>query len=103
MSNYTIFETVINGQLLPSLTQPAPDRIPQPGDEYEFTCPVSTRAGVTYQKGDLLKVLDRTSKAPNFELSSLGNLVVEGKFGTSVWATLESCIARHLLKLVSSK
>ena len=72
----------------------------KPGQVYEFLCDVSTRAGHTHEKGSLLIVQDSTTKTPHGEISQSGvNWVCETRYGTSVWATLEQCIARGLFRL----
>ena len=71
------------------------------GDVYEFLCNMSTRAGHTHPKGSLLHVHDRTTDTPHGEISESGyNWYCRTEIGISIWATLEQCIARGLLKRV---
>ena len=69
------------------------------GDVYCFMDDVYTRSNLVHNKGDLLLVLDSTLQTPHGEISESGvNWVCETRHSTSVWATLEQCIARGLLK-----
>ena len=92
--------------------QPPPKVIPnenfgvkvdvQSGDVYEFLCNMSTRAGHTHPRGSRLYVHDRTTDPSFGEISESGyNWYCRTDFGISVWATLESCISRRLLKKVA--
>ncbi len=78
----------------------APERLPQPGDIYEWTQPGRTLGDYDYRKGETMLVLERTGHAPFHRTSSLGNLLVRGPHGTSVWACFESAIVDGSLKLV---
>lgn len=70
------------------------------GEVYEFLFDVHTRGGLVHETGDLLEVLDSTQRAPYGEVSQSGvNWVCKTKYSTSIWATLEQCIARGLLRL----
>ena len=72
-----------------------------PGEVYEFLYNVSTRAGDRHLKGSQLTVVEKTTEFPHGEIGEAGhNWVCETQFGTSVWATLEQCIARDLFKRV---
>lgn len=82
---------------------PTPERAVEPGDIYEFTEQATTLASVSYTTGDTLEMLDRTAKAPHHLTSSLGNLVVRCKHGTSVWTNIEWLVAEGILKLKSVK
>ncbi len=72
----------------------------QSGDVYEFTSTISTRAGHLHPCGSLLYVHDHTQEAPHDEIGENGNWWCRTDFGLSIWATLEQCIARGLLKKV---
>jgi hypothetical protein len=85
--NYTI--TYDDGEIGLSSEVPAPERLPQPGDVYVFTCPAITLAGVSYNIGDKLEIIERTTEAPHFRRSSLGNIVVRCKHFISVWTNIE--------------
>ena len=78
---------------------PCPERLPQPGDVYEFTLPINTAGNCSYNIGDTLTILERTSEAPHLRLSSLGNLRVQCKYHVSVWTNIEWMIADGHLKL----
>jgi hypothetical protein len=101
MREYTITYddgiTKVSGQL------PAPERLPQPGDVYEFTKTVLTLANVRYGCGDRLEIIERTNEIPHYRLSSLGNLRVKCKFFTSVWTNIEAIVERGSLRLVDTK
>jgi hypothetical protein len=72
------------------------------GDAYVFQDDVSTRAGFVHPKGSLLFVHDRTGSAPHDEVGPRGhNWICRTQFDVSVWATLEHCIERGLLKRLS--
>ena len=79
---------------------PCPDRLPQPGDVYEFTTPVYTLGQVWYGVGERMTVIERTDDAPHHRKSSLGNLRIRGPNYTSVWTNFEATIARGWLRLV---
>lgn len=79
----------------------APERLAQPGDVYQVVSSFYTLGRVSYEPGDRLVVLERTNFAPHHRKSSLGNLLVKGKFSTSVWACLEMSIVNGWLKLVT--
>ena len=71
------------------------------GDTYEFLDNMITRAGHVHPKGSLLYVHDFTLKTPHDEISESGrNWICRTDFGISIWATLEQCISRRLLKKV---
>ena len=82
---------------------PAPDRLPQPGDVYEFTVCVRTLANITYLPGERLTIIGRTDFAPHKRKSSLGNLLVNCKYMTSVWTNIESMIAQGTINLVEDE
>jgi len=98
--NYTV--TYDDGQKTWSAEFPAPDRLPQAGDIYEFAVPVHTLARVSYNVGDLVKIVGRTDFAPHHRTSSLGNLIVCCKHfpNGSVWTNIELAIAEGNLKLI---
>ncbi len=81
---------------------PAPDRLAEPGDLYEFTRLVCTKSGREYRPGDRMHVLERTEMVPYGHKSSLGNLVLSGPYGTSVWSCFELGIVEGWVKLVGS-
>lgn len=69
------------------------------GETYVFQESVSTRAGFVHPKGSLLFVHDRTGHVPHGEIGPRGhNWLCRTQFDISVWATLEHCIERGLLK-----
>jgi hypothetical protein len=69
------------------------------GDTYVFTCDVSTRAGHMHPRGSLLYVHDATQSTPHNEIGPHGsNWICRTQFSVSVWATLEQCIERGLMK-----
>lgn len=71
------------------------------GDVYQFTTGVSTRAGHNHYPDTLLVVQARITGAPHGEIGPRGyNWQCISQYGSSVWATLESCIERGMLKLV---
>lgn len=71
------------------------------GDVYQFQMPVSTRAGVTYNHGDLLLVQKQTKDTPHGEIGPYGyNWLCVTHANTTVWATLESCIERGYLRRI---
>jgi hypothetical protein len=80
----------------------APERLPQSGDIYEWVRPARTLGGYSYDKGDLMTVVERTGHVPFYRTSSLGNLLVKGKHHTSVWTCFELCIAEGSLRLVGN-
>jgi hypothetical protein len=95
---YTI--TYDDGKVTESEEFYAPDRLPQPGDVYEFMFPVRPLANVQYRVGDTLEIVSRTMVAPHHRTSSLGNLYVRCKYMTSVWTNVELAIAEGNLKLI---
>ena len=97
MRKYTV--TYDDGKVKESAEFDCPDRLPEPGDVYEFTTPIWTLADVVYDVGDTLEIISRTTCVPHHRTSSLGNLLVRGKFGTSVWTNIELSIASGWLKL----
>jgi len=80
---------------------PAPERDVIPGDIYEFTREYSTLAGVIYNVGDQVEILDRTTQAPHRRASSQ-NFVVKCKHFTSVWSNIPWAVAEGRLIFVSS-
>lgn len=71
------------------------------GQTYIFTVPVSTRAGHTYWPGAELFVVEETQECPYDEIGASGhNWICRTQNGDSVWATLEQCISRGVLRLV---
>lgn len=77
-----------------------PARVPQCGDVYRLTFPISTLAKVSYKAGDLFTVLERTGFAPHHRTSSLGNLLIKCKHMTSVWTEFDHGVATGMFKLV---
>lgn len=98
MNQYTVLYD--DGVRKASIPHNLPDRLPQPGDVYEWARPGRTLGGFDYRKGELMTVLERTGHVPFHRKSSLGNLLVRGPHGTSVWTAFEHCIATGDLKLV---
>lgn len=73
------------------------------GDVYVFMTNCSTRAGHIHPKDSLLYVHDNTGATPHDEIGPHGtNWLCRTQFGVSVWATLEQCIERGILKRLSS-
>lgn len=72
------------------------------GDVYEvIVSGIRCRSGFTHNRGEVLEVLHETLAAPFDEIGPYGyNWWVKTKHDNSVWATLESCIERGLLKKV---
>lgn len=97
-NTYTI--TFDNGMIKETMQVPLPKRLPQPNDIYQFTVSVRTPRG-TYQIGNYIKILHRTNQAPHHLSSSLGNLLCECKYATSVWTGVEGAIVGGQLKLVT--
>jgi hypothetical protein len=85
---YTIY---MSGQK--SLEVPCPRTLPEAGDIFRFAVDLETPGGQTYQIGDELHLMKRTSDAPYGKLSSLGNWLVITKHGISVWSNIEWLIA----------
>jgi hypothetical protein len=77
-----------------------PERLAQCGDVYEWTRFGATLGGHEYRPGDKMVVLERTRFAPYRRVSELGNLLVQGPHGTSVWTAFDHCIATGDLKLI---
>jgi hypothetical protein len=89
-----------DGLLKHHIAHQRPERLPQCGDVYEWVRPGTTLGGWEYKVGDRMEVLERTGHAPHQRVSELGNLLVRGPHGTSVWTAFEHCIATGSLKLV---
>lgn len=71
------------------------------GDTYEWLHDVGTRSGTTMTRGSTIKVVAATQWTPHDEIGPTGcNWLCDAVNGRSVWATLEHCIARRLLKKV---
>jgi len=102
MTTYTITYHAPGSEVV-SGEAPLPNRAVELGDIYEFTRHATSLAGVSYVPGDTLEMLDRTAKAPHHRTSSLGNLIVRCKHGTSVWTCIEWLVAEGILKLKSFK
>ncbi len=81
----------------------APERLPQFGDIYKWTVPGRTLGGHTYHVGDTVMVLERTGQVPYHRTSSLGNLLIQGPYGTGVWTCFEDCVAKGNLELVENR
>lgn len=95
---YTV--TFDNGVRKVDIDHNRPERLPQPGDLYKWTRPACTFGAFEYRPGDKMMVVERTADAPFHRTSSLGNLLVRGPHGMSVWTAFEHCIAAGDLKLV---
>lgn len=79
----------------------APSRLPKPGDVYRVVAVIPGSSGIVYYPGDRLTIVGRTDRKCQFFSSSLGNLLVECRRSTSVWATIEMHIANGHLTLVN--
>jgi len=92
-AEYTKPHVVYNFRVLPSKVHS--------GDEYEFLYDMTTRAGHIHSKGSRIRVLDATTQAPYNEIGESGhNWICRTKYSVSVWATLEQCISRGLLRKI---
>lgn len=98
MEKYTV--EYDDGKVRRTFEFDAPERLPQPGDVYEFMTSIWTLANKYYKAGDRMTVIERTTDVPHFRKSSLGNLRVKCMYFTSVWTNFDSCIAEGILKLV---
>lgn len=98
MKQYTV--TYDDGVHKTAIPHDLPDRLPQPGDVYKWTRPGRTLGGFDYRKGEIMTVVERTGHAPFRRTSELGNLLVNGPHGTSVWTAFEHCIATGDVVLV---
>jgi len=90
---YTISAVNANG----SSQFPRPEILPQAGDVLMAEKLFRTKAGLVYQVGTRLRLIERTQDAPFGMLSSLGNWVVECPFQVSVWTNIELMIAEGTL------
>lgn len=73
------------------------------GDEYRWLECVSCRDGSVQHSGTILKVIKQTLLTPHDEVGPHGhNWLCDASNGRTVWATLESCIARGLLKKIEA-
>jgi hypothetical protein len=73
----------------------------QPNYVYEFACDMSSRSGVMYKAGDEIRVVEATQSTPHNEIGVSGcNWICETKHGRSVWATLEQCVSRGMLRQI---
>ena len=71
------------------------------GQVYEFVRDVSCRSGFVHPGGSFLHVVDSTKATPHGEIGPCGhNWVCKTQYDVSVWATLEHCIERGLLRKV---
>jgi hypothetical protein len=95
---YTV--TYDDGENQGAIELEAPERLPQPGDVYEWLRPCNTVGGHHYRTGERMTVVERTGHVPFHRTSSLGNLLVNGPYGTSVWTCFENSVADGWLKLV---
>ena len=76
--------------------------LPNPGDVYVLEFPIRTLAGVTYAKGDELKLVSMTEEAPFGFKSGLSNWIIECrhfKVGAdeSIWSNIWQMIDTGLL------
>lgn len=79
------------------------ERPVQAGDTYRFTYGMQTRTGQFYPKGTWIQVLRPTNETPAGEIGESGvNWVCRTNLGDSVWATLEQCLSRRVIQLVSA-
>jgi len=78
-----------------------PKPVVESGDVYEFQVQVLTRGGFVFKIGSKLRVMDRTNSTPHGEIGPYGyNWICDADNGTTVWATLEQCIERDLLRKI---
>ena len=75
-------------------------RLPQSGDKYVFTRRVVTLGNHRYHRGDTLVIMARGVESPWGWKSSLGALQVMGKYGVSVWTSIENMVYEQDLVLV---
>lgn len=69
------------------------------GDVYVFVSMVLTRGGHIFRVGERLTVVEPTGQTPYGEIGPDGvNWHCQASNGYTVWATLEQCIARGLLR-----
>lgn len=80
-----------------------PERLPEAGDIYKAKEPFATLAKHEYLIGDLFTVVGRTDEAPHHRKSSLGNLRVSTKYGTSVWTNFDSMVAEGRVELAVAR
>lgn len=78
-----------------------PERLAEAGDVYEATEHFYTLGGAQYFPGDRFYVLERTQLAPFHRTSSVGNLLIQGKTKTSVWAEFDAGIAQGRFRLIT--
>lgn len=78
-------------------------RLPVAGDVYVFNVPVLSFAGVLYEPGDQLKIIERTTEQPHGRLNTLGNLRVRCKALTSVWTNIELMLDDGVIRLVERR
>ena len=72
----------------------------RPLDMYVFQCDVYCRDGSILSKGSRLTVILPTHEVPYGEIGPRGvNWICDAENGRTIWATLEQCISRGLLKL----
>lgn len=90
-----------DGQQRFKLEFPCPSRLPQEGDVYAATIPFGTVGRIAYAIGDRFAVMGRTQQVPHCRVSSIGNLLVLCKGGTSVWTEFDAGVARGTLVLVA--
>ena len=79
-----------------------PERMPKPGDVYEFKFHVRTIGSDMYVPGDTIELIEKTHDAPQGYLCSAGNCRVKSKYGTSVWSSIQHLIHWENIALISS-
>jgi hypothetical protein len=99
MKNKTYTVTVTHHDQVFLVPHELSERLPQPGDVYEWTQAGRT-LGRDYRAGERMLVLERTGFAPHQRVSELGNLLVKGPLGISVWTAFEHSIALGFLRRV---
>lgn len=91
---YTVYVAALNKPV----TLPRPLNLPKPGTLLRVRKPFSTLACFNYGRGDALRLIARTYKAPYGYLSSLGNWIVECDHQVSVWSNIEAMMAEGALE-----
>lgn len=79
--------------------------IPQPGDIYRFTIPTDTLAGVSYDIGDRLELIEQTEQDPYGRKGKLCNWIVKCKHFTppaeeTTWSMIWYLIEHELIAYV---
>jgi len=87
---------------LVSFNDPSLAAIPvRPGERFVWLYDVGCRDGKTLSKGSIIEVLEKTNYSPHNEMGPRGhNWICKAENGVTVWATLEHCLDRELLRRV---